>query len=195
MLADAAVGRHIATWLVPLGLAGALAAEVVIPGQRLTADEALAIALALPLWALLRGRRWTAAVLVVLLAAALLVERLEPFTLLAEPRAFGWVPFRSVVGNSWDAAVPALLNKLFLYGALPWFLLRAGAPLTLAATGTALLVFATSVAQTYMPSRSGEVTDTLLVLGFALALAVRPPPQGSGPRCVRRAGLRLRAPS
>ncbi len=175
LLAEAAAGAALARWLVPLGLAGALAAEVLIPGKALTLAEALAIGLALPAWSLLRGRPWAAPVMAAALLGAMLAERLAPFDFAAVPRPFGWVPFRSLVAGSLGAGVQAILAKLFLQGALLWWLLRCGLRLPLAATLQAAAVLAASVAQCWLPGRSAEITDTLLVLGLALAFRLMRP--------------------
>lgn len=174
-LADVAFGPRRARLLVPLGLAGALAAEVVIPGKALTLAETLAILLALPAWLLLRGRAWAAPVLAAAMLGAVLAERLAPFDFVGPPRAFGLIPFRSVVGGSLGAGVQAMLAKLFLQGALLWWLVRSGLPLWPAALLQATLVLAASIAQCWLPGRSAEITDTLLVLGLACFLQAFPP--------------------
>ncbi len=182
VLTEAALGRRAASWIVPLGLAGALAAEVVIPGKRLTVEEVIGAGLALPAWLLLRhaGGRRTAALLAGLLLAAIAVERLEPFTFLPEARDFGWVPFLSLIAGSWEAGMQAILQKLFLYGALLWCLWRAGLSLPVATGAGALAVFGLSLAQTHLPGRSAEITDTAMLLGLGIVFHLVPPrPRGA----------------
>lgn len=189
LLAEAAAGATLARWLVPLGLAAALAAEVVIPGKALTPAEALAITLALPAWAVLRGRPAAAPLMATALLGALLAERLEPFAFAGPPRDFGWIPFASLVGGGLAAGLQAALAKLFLQGAVLWWLLRCGLPLLPAAGLLVAVVLAGSVAQCWLPGRSAEITDTLLALGLALAFrALRPPSPA-----VTQAGWRARA--
>ena len=180
LLAEAALGRRAARLLVPLGMVGALAAEVLIPGKRLTTAEVVAVGFALPAATLLRGRSPTPAVMVAVMLGAVLAERLEPFDFSAS-REFGWLPFASLLGGSRDAGLAAILGKTFLFGSLLWWLLRAGARLPLATATTATVVLAGSLAQTRIPGRSAEITDTLLVL--ALALLIRAYPVTAPERC------------
>lgn len=168
LLAQAALGRMVARWAVPLGLSLGVAAEVVIPGKALTPAEAFAPILAWAAWTVLRGRRRTAPLIATALITAVLAERLEPFVFAFPTREFGWIPFRSLLGGSREAAVAAILLKLFLYGALLWWLLRSGLRLPVA-TGLAVpIVLGASLLQTVIPGRSAEITDTLMVLGLAV---------------------------
>lgn len=188
LLAEAAVGSVRARWLVPLGLGTALAAEVVVPGEQLSLAEAIACTLALPLWLLLRGRAAAAPVMAAAMLGALLVERLQPFEFSAAARPFGLVPFRSLVAGSLGVGVQAILSKLFLQGALLWWLLRLGLRLRDAAALLAGLVLAASLVQTRLPDRSAEITDTVLALGLVLLFhLLRPAPPA--PRLAVRTGL------
>jgi hypothetical protein len=98
------------------------------------------------------------------LAAAIVVAALEPFQFLTAARSFGWIPFRAFIDGPIWTAVPALMSKFFIYGTLVWSLSRAGLSLIFATAGTAVLVFAVHYAQIYLPERSAEITDALLVL-------------------------------
>lgn len=194
LLIEAATGdRRHGPPLALLGLAGALAAEIVIPGKRLTLDETAGIALALPAWALFRGRRWTAPVMAALLMGVVLAERLEPFAFQPFPlRPFGWVPFGSLIGGSLEAGMQAVLQKLFLYGALLWWLVRAGLPLPVAVVGETVLVLAASMAQLFLVDRSAEVTDALLVVSLGLAWRLLPDPAAVTERPGAATGWRQR---
>jgi VanZ family protein len=176
LMTEAAIGRELARRAVPPGLAAALIAEVVMPGQRLDLAEATALGLTPLFWVVLRGQAWAAPLMAAGLLVMVLVERLEPFVFTATPpRDFGWIPFRSLVQGSMEAGFLAILSKLFLQGATLWWLLRAGMRAPAAVGLQATLVFAGSLAQTHIPGRSAEITDTLLVIGLALAFrTVRP---------------------
>ncbi len=177
LMADAAIGRDAARPAVPLVLAASLVAEIVMPGRRLDLAEAAALVLTPIAWTVLRGRSWTAPVMAAAMLGVVLVERLEPFVFIEPARDFGWVPFRSLVHSTQEAGFLAMLFKLFLHGATLWWLLRAGLRLPLAGGLQAALVLSASLLQTHIPGRSAEITDTLLVLGFATVFViVRPAP-------------------
>jgi len=189
LLAEAAMSWRTAAWAVPFGLAGAVVVEIVVPGKHLTPEEALAIGLAIPAWLLLRraGRHWSGVAMVALLLVAVGIERLEPFRFLPEARRFGWVPFNSLISGSWDAGLQAMLQKLFLYGALLWSLRRARLSLPLATGAAALSVLALSLIQTRLPGRSAESTDALLVLGLGFVFHLMPARQPADGASMRMA--------
>jgi len=147
-----------------------LAGAVMIVDRVLTCEEVLALALALPVWLLLRRRRGTDGVLLAVMLAVVVVEGTAPWHLAEAARPFGWVPFRAVVGGKYGAAPQALLQKFFLYGGLLWLAVRAGAGLGVAAIAVAALALALGWLQTRLPGRSAEVTDALLALAAALVL-------------------------
>jgi VanZ family protein len=102
-------------------------------------------------------------IIAVTLAADVIVEGLRPFRFLTAPRAFGWMPFLSLIDGSIWISLPAYMAKFFLYGALAWALRRSGLS-RIAATGVAAaLVFLIHYLQIYLPGRSAEITDVLLV--------------------------------
>ncbi|MCU0887990.1 MAG: VanZ family protein [Rubritepida sp.] len=176
------VGAESARWIVPLVVLGTVAAAVPIVDRRLTLPEVVAAGLGLLGWVLL-PRRGAVPVLLVLLLAAVAIERLHPFTFTAEGRAFSWIPFRSVIGGQRAQGQQAMLMKAFLYGGLLWLAVRAGLPLLLATLLGAGLLVAAGYAQTHLPGRSGEVTDAaLLVLLAGLMWLLRPatPPAAAG---------------
>jgi VanZ family protein len=97
------------------------------------------------------------------LAAAVVVEGLRPFRFLGAPRAFGWIPFLSLIDGSIWISLPAYMAKFFLYGALVWTLRRSGLSSIAATAVAAALVFLVHYLQIYLPGRSAEITDVLLV--------------------------------
>jgi hypothetical protein len=110
-----------------------------------------------------------------MLVAAILVERLEPFTFLSAPRDFGWVPFESLIRGRWEVGFQAVMQKAFLYGALLWLAVRAGLALPLAAALAGAFLLAAGYAQTWLPDRSAEITDSVLVLGLGALMALLSP--------------------
>lgn len=107
-----------------------------------------------------------------MLGSYVVVERLEPFAFQDTPREFGWLPFRSFMTGSLEVNVMAFCEKAFLYGGLLFLLGEAGWRQRNSAMLVALMLFATSWAETYLPGRSAEITDTVLVLLIASGLSL-----------------------
>jgi VanZ family protein len=111
-----------------------------------------------------------------LLAAAFLglvvAHRLEPFTFAPATRAYGWVPFRGMIFGSNSVALQSFCEKFVLFGALIWLLQQAGLGLKPATLLTATILFATSLAQLYLPGRSAEITDAVMaaLIGYVFGL-------------------------
>ena len=103
----------------------------------------------------------------VLFALPVCINALLPVQFLSQPRPFGWTPFLSLLMASRESAVRAFFEKAFMYGTLVWLLVRAGWKIGWAALATAAMVLALRLAQTYLPGRSAEITDAIMVLGLA----------------------------
>jgi VanZ family protein len=108
-----------------------------------------------------KRRNWIVAVV---LAIDVVFEGLRPFRFLAAPRAFGWVPFLSLIDGSVWISLPSYMAKFFLYGALVWSLRRSGLSWIAATVVAAALVSLVHYMQIYLPGRSAEITDVLLVV-------------------------------
>lgn len=201
-LDPADVLRHAASWFgfalllragVPrlatrLGVLAAIAAlpfaALFIQGRTLSASAALGAALAGLLWLALaqRPERTGARVLAVLMSAAVLAVGLAPYSFTAPPRSFAWIPFAGFVGGTQLAALAAFLTKTYLFGTLVWALARSGAGIVVAGSATALLMAAIGLAQTYLPGRSGSITDAVIAicLAFAIHWLREPMPAAAG---------------
>jgi VanZ family protein len=151
-------------------LALVLAASVPILDRRLTPEEVLAAGLALAAWPVLRRLPRADALLAALVLAAVLAEGLAPFVFAAEPRPFGWVPFRAVLRGHWGNGLQAILLKTFLYGTLLWLALRAGLAAWLAAPAVVALALGIALARAWIPGRSADSTDPALAVLACLAL-------------------------
>jgi hypothetical protein len=103
----------------------------------------------------------------VLFALHVCINALRPFQFLSQPRPFRWTPFLSFLMASRESAVRAFFEKAFMYGTLVWLLVRAGWKIGRATLATAAMVLALRLAQAYLPGRSAEITDTIMVLGLA----------------------------
>src|SRR5205085_2347253 len=178
------VWRHTTLWLVLFSLIEAnvagfqsligawafvffvTAARIAIVGKVLSTGEIIGAAAALCIWpvALCITRQRRAAVLACMLLGYVIIERLQPFVFDPTPRQFGWLPFRSFMEGSLEVNVLAFLEKCFLYGGLLFLLAAAGHRLRNSTILVAVLLFCTSWAETFLPGRSAEVTDAVLVL-------------------------------
>jgi len=172
-------------WLLfPLFIAAVLVAKVLIVGKTLSAAEIAGAAMALGVWLLLAvslGARIRVTVIALLFSAYIVAERLAPFQFIAYGRAFGWVPFRSFLYGSIELNIVSFLEKAFLYGALIWLIYKSGLRLGVSTILVAIMLFATSWGETYLPGRSAEITDALMALltGAIIGL-IKTPPEGIG---------------
>ena len=80
---------------------------------------------------------------------------------------FIWIPFAGSLGGDPIAAVPPLIEKLFLYGSLVFFVRYLGASHWLTVLTLGAFLLALELAQQALPGRTPEITDPLLVLGMA----------------------------
>lgn len=171
VLLEAVAGARRRRLAFALLVAGVLGLRCLLVGVALTPAETAGGALALFAWTFgLAGAERRALVVVLLFAAAIALQSLEPFMLLPQPRPFVWVPFRSLIVGSTETNVRSFLEKTFLYGGLLWLLLRSGVGFWPTAIGAAAFILALKWGQTWLPRRSGEITDVLLVLILALIL-------------------------
>ncbi len=184
--------RHTVTWLILATLVEAIArerrsrflfpllvglilfAKILTLGQLLSVAETLGGAISIVLWLVLlqcseRSRLGAAALLLV---ALIVTERLEPFSFTAAMRPFGWIPFRSLMNGSMEVNVLSFLEKFFRYGTLVWLLGELGVRIAPAALIGATLLLLTSVAETFLPGRSAEVTDAVMVLVIAAVIGL-----------------------
>jgi glycopeptide antibiotics resistance protein len=111
--------------------------------------------------------RARAGIVAALFVALVVLQAMAPFHFLPAARAFGWVPFRSFLESATSSAIRSFFEKAFLYGGMLWLLMRAGFSAGAATAFGAILVFGLRLMQVYLPGRSAEITDTLLVLMFA----------------------------
>jgi hypothetical protein len=108
--------------------------------------------------------RYGRALIAGLFIVNVVLQGLEPFYFLPVPRRFGWIPFRSLMQGSIETAVVSFLDKVFTYGSLVWLLTRLGVSWGRATVPGASLVFAIRLVQVYLPGRSAEITDVVMLL-------------------------------
>jgi VanZ family protein len=173
--------RHFASWLavgalleaiwrperfaMPALMLAIFCGRIGIADIALSRAEVIGGLAAAAIWvAWLHAARPRRPILAAALAVAILVEALQPFRFLTVARPFDWVPFWGFIQGSIWTAVPSLLSKFFLYGTLVWSLSRSGLRWTAATAAAAVFVFVVHYLQVYLPGRSAEITDSLLVL-------------------------------
>jgi hypothetical protein len=78
------------------------------------------------------------------------------------------------LSDSLEVNVGVLLEKCFWYASLVWLLARYTGSLGSSALAAALLVGAIEFVQMWLPGRSAEITDPLLVLAAAGLLRLIP---------------------
>ncbi len=168
------VERRRSILLVPLFCGCVLVARVMIVNTALSVAEIIGAGVALCFWPimLMIPHRQRAAVLFSLLGIAVVIERLKPFQFQSVARDFGWVPFRSLMEGSISVNVMAFCEKSFLYGALLYLFTEAGGRFRTAVLIVGGVLFTTSWMQTYLPGRSAEITDLVMVLLLAGVFAL-----------------------
>jgi VanZ family protein len=163
--------------LLAVVMMGVVAAKIMIVGQSLSREELLGEALAFVVSAIFLWRYRTAGIigLAVLLIALVVSSRVLPWQIVPAHKAFQWIPFYGLLHGSLQVDVISLAEKFTLYGTVILVLLAAGVPLWTAVLLEFSLLFATSWLQLYMPGRSAEITDAVLVLvlGFIYAMMQR----------------------
>jgi VanZ family protein len=172
-------------WLLfPLFIAAVLAAKVTIIDKTLSAAEIAGAAIAFAVWLLLAvsvGTRMRVTLIGLLFSAYIIAERLEPFQFAADGRAFGWIPFRSFLYGALELNILSFLEKAFLYGTVIWLLDKSGLRPGRSTILVAIVLFATSLAETHLPGRSAEITDALMALLIgAIIAAIKTPAEAAG---------------
>jgi VanZ family protein len=162
-------------WLpFSLFIASVLIAKVLIVGRSLSAAEVAGAGLALGLWLVLAaavGARIRVTVIALLFGASIVVERLAPFQFTPYARHFGWIPFLGLIHGSLELNIMSFLEKAFLYGSLIWLFGKSGLRLLPSTLLVAIMLLATSWAETYLPGRSAEITDALIALLMGAIIA------------------------
>ena len=139
-----------------------------IVGAVLSPEQLLSGIFAVLLWSAFLWRwRARAGWIAVLFAIHVTLEALRPFQFSPQAHRFSLVPFRSFLLAPRASGVYSFFNKTFTYGVLIWSMVRAGWPLKNATALAAGLVFVLRIIQVYLPGRTAEITDTIMLLGLA----------------------------
>lgn len=170
-LVEAVGGQRRFSHLFPLVAGAALVARLVIVGTPLSMAEIVGAGLAFAWLVLAGGTRLSAAVVALLLGAAVVDQRLEPFQFGATAGHFVWIPFLSFMRGS-EADVVSFLQKSFLYGSLIWLPTEIGLRLSSSAALVAAALLITSWAESHLPNRSGEITDAVIAVMIAAVIGL-----------------------
>jgi len=145
-----------------------MVARIVITDTTLDPSEVAGAALATITWiAVLSRLRRRVAMVCAIFVTFVTVDALRPFHFSTPPREFGWVPFNSFMEGPRESGSRTFLEKTFIYGALVWLLNRAGMSPVIGAASAFVLVLGLRLVQIYLPGRSAEITDAVMVLILA----------------------------
>jgi len=156
-----------------LGLWAAWQAFLFLPQYGPSIDISHEIVGMLILALLLTGRKVRAAA--PLLMIWLILEELRPFQFRGPAQPFWWLPFESWFVGSFDAYYGILFGKLFLYTAILWTERSSGMRWIWALLAPGVILFAGELAQRYLPGRTPETTDLVLLAAGAVLLYLTEP--------------------
>jgi len=167
LLLEALFGAARSRIALALLLPAVLFARILIARIILSPAEVLGGVAAMLAWIFLSRFRPRAIIVTVLFVTGVVLQSLEPFQFTSMARAFGWLPFRSfLVGRIQDAII-SFFEKVFAYGCLVWLLTRSGCSWFSSTVWGATLVLTLRLVQIYLPGRSAEITDPVMVLIIA----------------------------
>jgi VanZ family protein len=145
---------------LPPDLLGALAGFLLFIGLGRTGRSAP--------WA---SPQWVTPGIATAFLVAILVRGLAPFHFGSQSSNFMWMPFSGFLNTEWQSGILILLEKFFYYGTAIWLLRASGIRLVFAAAITAAVLAAIEIAQIHLPGRTAEITDPLVAIMLAFALA------------------------
>jgi len=187
LLLEALVGTVRSRIALPLLFVTVLFARVLVVDGVLSPAEVLGGAIAVPVWSALLSRvRIGAALVAVSFVGVVVIQALEPFQFSSPARPFGWIPFRGFLQGSIEANIRSLLEKIFTYGALIWLMTRAACKLLVATSLGGGLVLGLRLSQVFLPGRSAEITDVIILLGLAVLMKtmIEDPSRATQPHCL-----------
>ena len=150
--------------LFPALVGAEIAGRIMMLRTSLELSDIVGALVAWGVWlVLLRWMPGRMTVLAVLFLGLVVVGRLEPLRF-GPARSYDWVPFLPLLLGSIPVAVQSFCEKVFLFGGVIWLLDRAGFGPKAATLLTAAVLFATSLAQIYLPGRSASVTDPVMAV-------------------------------
>jgi VanZ family protein len=164
-------GKRAAVAIIVLAIAAN--ALALLTGKDITAAATTGLVIGLVSWfAVIQGRRWRTGLTAGLFFALYLIEGLSPFEMQSTQAAFHWDPFHGFLNGSVLAGIQIFLEKTFTYGAMLWLLMECRLRLVVALLVVVPLVSAIEWAQTWLPGRTAEITDPLMVILAGVVIAL-----------------------
>jgi VanZ family protein len=102
-------------------------------------------------------------------------EELRPFQFQGPPQLFWWLPFESWFGGAPDNYYGTFFGKLFLYTSILAVERRSGNGWFRTLVAPAAILAAGEFAQRYLPGRTPEITDLVLLAAGAVLLSLTEP--------------------
>jgi VanZ family protein len=118
----------------------------------------------------LLGARRPFPIAAILLLIWLAVDELRPFQFRGPPQAFSWIPFESWFVGALEAYYGTFFRKLFFYTAILWAERRSGMRWIWALVAPGVILFTGELTQRFLPGRTPETTDVVLLLAGAVLL-------------------------
>jgi VanZ family protein len=169
LMLEALFGRARSRLAILLLVPAVLFARILIIGTVLSAAEVVGGVLAVVVWCALLSELQIRAILVAsAFAGVFVIQSLKQFRFGVTARAFGWIPFRSLMEGPLDVSIPSFFEKVFTYGTLIWLINRAGWSLSIATGLGGSLVLCMGLAQVNLPGQSAEITDLIILLILAV---------------------------
>jgi hypothetical protein len=98
------------------------------------------------------------------------VDELRPFQFRGPPQTFWWLPFESWFVGAADTYYGTFFGKLFIYTSILWMERRSGIRWIWALAAPGAILTVGEFAQCYLPGRTPEITDVVLLAAGAVLL-------------------------
>ncbi len=196
-----AVQRHFDSRRALLIVIGTLpllcAAKLLIPGAawHLASVIGWSLGALAALWIAPRSARRADALVVGTLLGGWTLMQLAPYQLSAHATDFNWLPFVGHLSAGMLGNLGELLTSVWVFAALLWSARRLGAPRNAMTLLLVVWVLLLEVAQKWLPGRSPDITDVLLVGLLAWFLPWRAPVRRRHRRAEHRADTPIATPA
>ena len=136
----------------------------ILGGSVSQADIAGAILGIVVWWSIMVRIPRNAEILAFLLMVQIVIQELTPFVFDANPGHFSAIPFIGFIRGPMLNSALQFLEKIFLYGAFVWLLVKTGLKLRFSLILSVALLSCIELIQMFIPGRVSEVSDPLLVV-------------------------------